>query len=62
MVIDNQSYLKFKNHMYLWTTSGYTECKLFPIAGKSTVLTPKSVVNAFKAGYMPQIKINEENL
>ncbi|HVX28597.1 MAG TPA: hypothetical protein VHB70_19765 [Parafilimonas sp.] len=54
---NNHTYLLFKRHLYLWTPSGYTQCKRFKAAGKSTVLTPASVLNAFRAGYTPQIDL-----
>lgn len=57
IVIKNQPYLVFKKHLYLWTPSGYTKEKPFAVVGKSTVLTPKSIVNVFRAGYVPQIKL-----
>jgi hypothetical protein len=52
---NNQPYLIFKNQLHLWTPFGYTERKPFKRNGKSTLLTPKSIVNAFRAGYIPQI-------
>ncbi len=52
---NNHPYLLFKKHLYLWTSSGYTQCKCLKAAGKSTVLTPASVLNAFRAGYTPHI-------
>ena len=59
---NNQPYLVFKNQLHLWTPFGYTERKPFKRNNKSAVLTPKSIVNAFGAGYIPQIKIDEERL
>lgn len=55
----NEPYLIFNKKMHLWTPSGYTKEKLFTSSGKSNVLTPASVVNAFRAGYIPQMKIDE---
>ncbi len=60
-IIENhQPYLVLKKQLHLWNPFGYTERKSFKLNGKSMVLTPKSIVNAFKAGYIPQIKIKEE--
>jgi hypothetical protein len=41
---------------YLWTPFGYGESKALP-GGVVTVLTPKSVVEAFRVGYIPQMSI-----
>ncbi len=54
---DNQPYLVFNKHLYLWTSQGYTKKKSFSAVGKSLVLTPKSVVNTFRAGCIPQMKL-----
>lgn len=43
--------------MRLWTPSGYTSATPLPDTGPLTVLTPKSVVRAFSAGYQPQLGI-----
>ncbi|MEP6466401.1 MAG: hypothetical protein ABJB05_08845 [Parafilimonas sp.] len=59
IAIDNDAYLVFKKHLYLWTPSGYTKKIFFAHDEKSTVLTPASVINTFRAGFIPQIKIIE---
>ncbi|MEO8712901.1 MAG: hypothetical protein ABI405_12290 [Parafilimonas sp.] len=56
--IDNNAYLVFNKHMYLWSAFGYKKYELFSV-GKSNVLTPESVVNTFSAGYIPQMNIHE---
>lgn len=60
--VDDKPYLIFNKHLYLWTSAGYKEKQSLPSANKSvTVLTPTSIVNTFRAGYVPQIKIDKEN-
>jgi hypothetical protein len=43
------------NLLHQWSPSGYGEAIALPKTGKVTVLTPKSSVNAFRAGYQPQM-------
>lgn len=59
IVVENEPHLIYKKHMHLWTSFGYTQRKQFKPHGKSVVLTPKSVVHAFGAGYMTQVKLGE---
>ncbi len=54
---NNKSYLIFEKKIYLWSPFGYEKGKSLPATGKLTVLTPRSVVNTFRAGYVPQISI-----
>lgn len=56
ILIEGNAYLFFKNKIYLWSPFGYDKGIDFPKTNKLTVLTPKSVVNIFRAGYLPQIK------
>jgi hypothetical protein len=55
VLIDNKPYLVFGKNIYLWTPFGYEKGMALPNAEKLTVLTPRSVVNTFRAGYLPQI-------
>ena len=55
IVVNNQLYVLFQQHIYLWTPFGYTEKKIFKADEKVIVLTPKSIVNTFRAGYLPSI-------
>lgn len=55
--IDNNPYLLFEKKMYLWTPFGYDKGIVLPNTNKLTVLTPKSLVNTFRAGYLPQIAL-----
>ena len=54
----DKPYLVFNRQMYLWSPFGYEKRIIIPEAGIVPVLTPKSVVNAFRAGYVPQVDIN----
>jgi len=56
--IDDKTYLLAKEQLYPWTAFGYEAPIPLPETEIVTVLTPKSTVNAFKAGYKPQIAIN----
>jgi hypothetical protein len=53
--IDDNPYLLFEKKMYLWTPFGYDKGIALPNTNKLTVLTPKSLVNTFRVGYLPQI-------
>lgn len=58
VLVDDKPYLVANNQLYLWTSFGYESPVALPEAEIITVLTPKSTVNAFKAGYKPQMAIN----
>ncbi|CAN5899300.1 hypothetical protein BH11BAC4_BH11BAC4_09450 [soil metagenome] len=61
--IPNGSFIAFNNEPYiiaggkffLWTSFGYERAVVLPKPGKLAVLTPGSIVNTFRAGYIPQI-------
>jgi hypothetical protein len=55
VLIDNKPYLVFGKNIYLWTPFGYEKGMALPNVEKLTVLTPRSIVNTFRAGYLPQI-------
>jgi len=55
VLIDNKPYLIFGKNIYLWTPFGYEKGMALPNVEKLTVLTPRSIVNTFRAGYLPQI-------
>lgn len=50
----DKPFLVFDGHLYGWTPFGYGESGLVG-SDKYPVLTPKSMVNTFCAGYIPQI-------
>ena len=58
VLIDNKPYLVFGKNIYLWTPFGYEKGMALPASDTLTVLTPKSVVNTFRVGYLPQISFS----
>jgi hypothetical protein len=57
-VFDEKPYLLFNGLMYQWSPFGYGEGIALPALERLEVLTPKSTINAFKAGYKPQIAVD----
>lgn len=55
ILFEKNPYLVFDKKMYMWTPFGYDKPVAIPKLKKQTMLTPKSIVNTFRAGYMPQI-------
>lgn len=58
IVMDDKPFLLSAGNLYHWTPFGYDNCIPLPKSSIVTVLTPNSIVNAFRAGYVPQIKID----
>ena len=56
VLYNKEAYLILNGSMYLWSPFGYEKGIALPNADKLSVLTPKSVVNTFRAGYLPQMK------
>ncbi|MGN6181420.1 MAG: hypothetical protein ACTHNW_19710 [Mucilaginibacter sp.] len=56
--IGDKPYLLAKGKLHPWTAFGYETAIPLPETETVTVLTPKSTVNAFTAGYKPQMAIN----
>jgi hypothetical protein len=56
--INGQSYLIAGDCLFHWTVSGYGNTIPLPTDQVVTVLTPRSVVNAFSAGYLPQMSVD----
>jgi hypothetical protein len=54
---NNDPFLVLNGLMYLWSPFGYEKGIPLPGTDKLAVLTPRSVVNTFRAGYMPQTAI-----
>jgi hypothetical protein len=48
-------FLVLNGLLFQWTPSNYEEGVPIPRLNKVTVLTPRSIVNTFRAGYEPQI-------
>lgn len=57
---EDECYLLSKGKLYHWTPSGYDRCEDAVPELVVEVLTPRSVANAFMAGYDPQIDKSAE--
>ena len=57
VLVDHKSYLIFKQNIYLWSPFGYDKTHVLPKPNKAMILTPRSIVNTFRAGYVPQIAL-----
>lgn len=55
VLIDNNAFLVLGHLFFLWTPFDYEKGIALPVANKLAILTPRSVVNAFRAGYLPQM-------
>ncbi|MDQ6901896.1 MAG: hypothetical protein M3139_02645 [Bacteroidota bacterium] len=55
--MNEQPYLISGNQLLRWTPSGYDNKISLPKNKVVTILTPKSVVNTFTAGYLPQLGV-----
>jgi hypothetical protein len=53
----NIPYLKKGENMYKWSPAGYLNPEPLMPPGNVRVLTPQSIVNTFRAGYVPQMAI-----
>jgi hypothetical protein len=60
VLLGDEPYLVVNDELYQWTPFGYKVRLPVPTvrSNKLSVLTPRSVVNAFRAGYLPQMKID----
>ncbi|MDQ6762350.1 MAG: hypothetical protein M3015_06955, partial [Bacteroidota bacterium] len=56
--MNEQPYLIAGNLLHHWTAFGYNSRLTLPKNQIVTVLTPRSVVNTFSAGYIPQMGID----
>ena len=57
--IDGEPYLLVRTVAWHWTPFSYEQGALISASAKVTVLTPRSVVNAFCSGYRPQMGIDD---
>lgn len=55
--VDNNPYLIADSHIYLWSPGGYINQQRLQGEDVVNVLTPRSIVNTFHAGYVPQMNI-----
>ncbi len=57
VMINDDPYLFNNGRLHRWTPFGYENSTAMPKGTSTlTVLTPSSIVNAFRAGYVPQMK------
>jgi hypothetical protein len=57
VLLDEKPYLIKGELLYQWTPAGYETGIERPKKIEAAVLTPASIVNAFKAGYVPQMGV-----
>ncbi len=57
---EGESYVLSDKFHYHWTPFGYDKKIQLPSACEVKVLTPASTVQAFRAGYIPQINLNQD--
>jgi hypothetical protein len=60
VLFNNNAFLFISPLFYSWTPFGYGEGIPSPEATSFAVLTPRSVVNAFRAGYSPQVGLADK--
>jgi hypothetical protein len=54
---NDKAYLLKDSKMFLWSPAGYGKPIDLPGVEKVAVLTPKSIVNMFNVGYVPQMSV-----
>jgi hypothetical protein len=55
VLLEGRPWLVLDGLLYPWSPFGYGPGIALPDDGRAAVLTPRSIVNAFKSGYRPQI-------
>lgn len=55
ILVREQPFLVTDGSVFEWSPYGYKESDFIPGQERVTVLTPRSIVKAFKAGYRPQV-------
>jgi hypothetical protein len=58
ILYNNEPYLVADRLFFRWTPDGYEDGVVMPGVDRVEVLTPRSVVNTFRAGYKPQMAIS----
>jgi hypothetical protein len=56
VVHENLPFLVLNGLILRWSPFGYEKGIPIPPVDKITILTPRSIVNTFRAGYLPQSK------
>ena len=59
---DSYPVLIYGNELLLWSPNGYCSSRLKPKNIEVDVITPRSTVNALKAGYLPSIELPAHTL
>lgn len=57
ILMNEHPYVLKNSRLHRWTPFGYEDSIAVPEASTLTVLTPHSIVNAFRAGYAPQTAV-----
>ena len=57
VLVAQQPFLILRQQLYPWSPAGYGRPIPLPATDKVTVLTPRSIVNTFSAGYIPQMAV-----
>jgi hypothetical protein len=55
------AYLVWGKELHEWTPAGYQACLPRPRAGVVQVLTPKSMVEVIRAGYVPEVHASADS-
>ncbi|HYG02723.1 MAG TPA: hypothetical protein VD927_09770 [Chryseosolibacter sp.] len=62
ILLNAQPYLVHNDRIHRWTPFGYEESLALPVAATLTVLTPESIVSAFRAGYVSNVGLPPDEL
>jgi hypothetical protein len=54
---EGKAWVILKGAILPWTVAGYGKGVALPVLGKAKVLTPKSMVNAFRVGYVVEVNV-----
>lgn len=60
--IGDKAFLVYQNNFYLWSFSGYCSSPGLEIQREVEILTPKSIVNIFYAGFKPTVHRSIESI
>jgi len=58
--LDEFAYLVLKSHLLAWSPAGYRDRLPRPSGEQVSVLTPRSTVEAIRAGYVPEVHVSAE--
>lgn len=62
VLLEDKAWLLYDAHLFMWTAAGYSEKRPLPQTKKLQVMTPKSIVGAFRAGLVSQVNDSAFNL